>query len=134
MGHFRDMMLQSHRGWALSILAAALLLRLIVPAGWMPGTAADGSMQIELCTGQGVVKAWVGHDGQIKDNVPSQSSIDQPCAFAGLSMAIAHIEPVVVMPAMLASVVPGILLSRSISIGRGLAAPPPPATGPPATL
>jgi len=132
MGHIRDMSIRSHRLWALSILASALLLRLVVPAGWMPGTAADGSIRIELCTGQGVVEAWVDGDGKLHDQPAEKSANDQPCAYAGLGRAFAApVAPLLV--AAIAVPAPPILSPAPIvSIGRGLAAPPPPATGPPA--
>lgn len=116
---------------ALPLLLLALALRMLVPAGWMP--AADGR-GIELCTGMGVVKAWVDADGRIHRDAPAPEKPDQPCTFAGLSAPLlAGAGPVqlAAIPAMAAHLGERPLLVR---VGQGLAAPPPPATGPPATF
>ncbi len=116
---------------ALTLLAFALLSRVLVPAGWMP-TAADG-WKITLCTGMGVVEAWVDEDGNLRKDAPSGGKSDshQPCIFSGFGAAID-------MPPVFASVLSATLpmhvaLFRklTVSIGNGLAAPPPPQTGPP---
>lgn len=118
---------------ALAILGVALLLRVLIPTGWMPTHGADSVTRITLCTGMGAVEAWVDADGRIHDKQPHEKSgADQPCAFTGLAMAgdlpeIAAV-PVVARPA---DAPPPAAWARA-SIGHGLAAPPPPSTGPPA--
>lgn len=118
---------------ALGLLALALLLRLLVPAGWMPATGSG--YQITLCTGMGAVSAWVGKDGQIHKGKPADSKTEQPCAFSGFSAALnlPMLDGLAIAPSIAASVV---LITKltAVTIGRGLAAPPPPQTGPPATL
>ncbi|WP_238475461.1 DUF2946 family protein [Sphingomonas cavernae] len=121
---------------ALWIVACALLLRILVPAGWMPSTSADGAMRITLCTGQGMVEAWVGKDGTLQDKAPQKSEpkTDQPCSFAGLGIAL-DAAPAIALDAPIFFVAAAaIALPAAVAIGRGLAAPPPPATGPPAIL
>jgi len=120
---------------AATLLACTLLLRLLVPAGWMPSAGADGLIRITLCTGEGRTAAWVDGEGKIHDKAPAQSSAhDQPCAFAGLATALdSAATPAIVPPERLALATPR-ALPPAVAIGRGLAAPPPPATGPPATL
>mgnify|MGYP003109473100 CR=1 FL=1 len=39
----------ARRNWCLLLIAAALLMRAVVPAGMMTGTDADGSITIEIC-------------------------------------------------------------------------------------
>jgi hypothetical protein len=117
---------------ALGLLTLALLMRLIVPAGWMP-TAGNG-YAITLCTGAGTVSAWIDADGKLHKGEPADTASDHSCAFAGFAGALD-------LPATGALALPilpatAILVARpfAVDIGRGLAAPPPPQTGPPATL
>jgi hypothetical protein len=112
----------------LAILAAVLVLRVLVPQGWMPVHTAQG-WQITICTGTGPMQMTMpelpGHHHQ--DHVPG----DHPCTFAGFALALDRAAPpILVLPPLSFS---GwlIVAGRSIAIGRGLAAPPPPATGPP---
>jgi hypothetical protein len=118
---------------ALAILGVALLLRVVIPTGWMPAHGADGVTRITLCTGMGAVEAWVDADGAIHDKKPHEkSSADQPCAFTGLAMA-GDLPAIAALPAALAPSIAAPPAARSrASIGHGLAAPPPPSTGPPA--
>ncbi|AHE56627.1 hypothetical protein [Sphingomonas sanxanigenens] len=122
---------------ALLLVACALLLRIAIPAGWMPSTGADGLIRITLCTGQGQMEAWVDGDGRIHDRKPGKSEpkTDHPCAFAGLIVPALDAAPIDT-PLRFArgdGVVPA-FAHEVVAIGHGLAAPPPPPTGPPAFL
>lgn len=125
-----------NRALALWILATALMLRILVPTGWMPMVGADGMTRITLCTGEGRVVAWVDRSGDVhKQGTPkSDPRHDQPCAFSGLALAVADAPPptIVASHAILADQPDS--FPAIISIGRGLSAPPPPATGPPITV
>lgn len=137
MGTIRTRLTRENRAFALWIVACALMLRILVPAGWMPGTGADGALRITLCTGQGMVEAWVDGNGAIHDKAPQKSEprTDQPCSFAGLgAAALAEPAPMVLDAPRFAAATILLPIPASIAIGRGLAAPPPPAIGPPATL
>ena len=115
--------------WAL-LFAGALLARLASPSGWMPEASATGAHLVP-CDGMAPAMpramagmAHHGHDGKT-------SAADHPCAFAGVGLALAEPLPPPPLPAPSpARVVPSFLHS-AVTIGRGLAAPPPPATGPP---
>jgi hypothetical protein len=121
------------RGIACALLALALLLRLVVPAGWMP--AAGGGYAITLCTGAGVSRAWVDAEGKVHKGEPGKAAPDHQCVFAGFSAALDAPPLAGALLAPLAAVEALPPLARSaVAIGRGLAAPPPPATGPPASL
>ena len=124
--------------WIL-LLASALLLRLAVPAGWMPVSGADGTY-LTICdgmapqdssahTGMGAHHKALDHRGH--DSGHDRG--DHPCVYAGLGLALdAARLPVAVLPAALAVLIqsrPHILAS----VGQGLAAPPPPSTGPPSS-
>lgn len=125
----------SHRHWLLAFIVLALAVRALVPAGWMP-TFADGRTTITLCTGAGMVEAWVDEDGKIHKEQPAGSTThNQPCAFAGLG-AVADIPMAAAMVAQpLAYSAPSLAFdAANIAIGLGLAAPPPPAIGPPTLI
>jgi hypothetical protein len=111
-----------------AVLTAVLLLRVLIPQGWMPVETERG-WQITICTGTGPMEmtlpAVPGEHHQ--DHAPG----DHPCTFAGFALALDRaMPPMLALPPVR---VAGWLIAagRSITIGRGLAAPPPPATGPP---
>jgi hypothetical protein len=121
-----------------AILLAAHFMRIAVPQGWMPMQTADG-WRITLCSGSGPMEMApqmampVMHAmPQGHDHRPDHGTAEHPCAFSALAMALAEpVAPTLDVPAPLPVARPaGIALA--VTIGRGLAAPPPPATGPPA--
>ncbi len=125
---------------ALAVLACALALRLLIPAGWMPVADAQG-LHLVLCSGSGPLELPVAphamagmahHHGHGQHDHHHQGMPDHPCAFAGLGLALT--DPVLPAIAPVQLVVETLLapLPTAVSIGRGLAAPPPPPTGPPA--
>jgi hypothetical protein len=121
--------------WLLSIMVLALAVRMIIPTGWMPSMIA-GKATITLCTGAGMVEVWVDADGKIhKDSPAKKSANDQPCAFAGLSAAAdaSSYTELSLEPALPPQSVPVAVLT-GVAIGLGLAAPPPPAIGPPTLI
>ena len=141
-------LVRNHR--CLSSLASlfaltAVLLRVLLPAGFMmapSGNALAGAIPIVLCTGKGNVEAWLGADGTIidqteastdqrPDHAPGDDGKHGDCVFAHAATAIA--------PGSIATVVQPVShyqerpseQVRDLVPGRGLAAPPPPATAPP---
>jgi hypothetical protein len=57
------------------LLLAALLLRALMPLGWMPGSAQLGQAAWIICTADGLIQHGTpGHDGSHQHQ--------QPCAFA----------------------------------------------------
>jgi len=123
-----------HRfGWLL-LVVAALLARSIAPEGWMPVANAAGGIEITVCNGLGADDRMVlAPDGKLHHKAPADNQGgDHPCAFAGLGIADAP-PPVlaVAAPAFSAPAIP-VPDRTPLAPGRGLAAPPPPATGPPA--
>lgn len=75
-----------HRVLAAWLVAFALLMKVLVPSGYMFGRSA-GSMTIELCSGFGpqsramAMPGMAGHG----DEKQKHGKAEQPCAFAGLS-------------------------------------------------
>lgn len=68
------------------LLLAALLLRGLVPVGFMPAFAADGGFSIVLCTPQGMLELETGGEH------PTSSALDGPCEF-GLALGMAALSP-----------------------------------------
>ncbi|THD34787.1 MAG: hypothetical protein E7773_14080 [Sphingomonas sp.] len=118
----------------LMLLVGVLLARGLTPEGWMPVAGAAGGIEIALCNGMGPDDTMVlTPDGKLHHKAPANGqSGDHPCAFAGLGIAdAAPPVPVIVAPPSPVDAAPA--LAKIIATpGRGLAAPPPPATGPPA--
>lgn len=121
-------------------LAVSLLVKLLVPTGWMP--VFDGRhIWLEMCGSFGppppamqeamaeAAHRMAGHDDG-SGNQRDKTSPDQPCAYAGLSFAAldAFVQPLAPPPIVAVVLVPAMLMA---AVGRGLAAPPPPSTGPP---
>lgn len=115
------------------LFALAVLMRLLVPAGWMPAT--DRGFAITLCTGDGATQAWIDERGNVQKGKPAGQQMSHDCLFSGFSAALDLTSPAGTPAAMLDIFGPMPHLARVVvAIGRGLAAPPPPATGPPSSL
>ena len=128
----------SPRLLASAMLACALLLRLLVPAGWMPVRDATG-LHLTICTGTGPMAmpmapgTTAGPMAGMAHHMPGdqQGIPEHPCAFAHHGLAVAAPRlPALVRPLAPVALLPAGLATR-VAIGRGLAAPPPPPTGPP---
>jgi hypothetical protein len=125
----------SKRNWLIAFVVLALALRILFPSGWMPSFV-DGRATITLCTGAGMVEAWVDAGGKIHKQSPAKKGTgDQPCAFAGLGAAAD--VPALDLISLPLPFAPQLLPNNGVTalaIGYGLAAPPPPATAPPALI
>jgi hypothetical protein len=107
----------------------AILLRVVIPQGMML-TPSAGGIVMTLCSGvadgQKQIVVDLGHGKK------PAGDHQQPCDFAVASAAAVHsIAPVVAPPLAIPLLFVTAPLA-GVSIGRGLAAPPPPSTGPPA--
>ena len=126
MTAIRSLLAQRHG--AVLLCAAALLLRLIVPTGYMIGDV-GGHMAITLCPGTAAATAPAhgSHDHRGREH-----GADLPCAFSGLSTAgLAAVDPAL-LAAFIAFVMATGLVAPALSRP---AAPPhlrPPLRGPPA--
>jgi hypothetical protein len=119
------------RNMCITLLFAALAMRALVPTGWMP--SANSAFAITLCTGIDTQTVWLGKDGTVHKQDPSKGKTteNQPCAFAGLGMS-ADVSNDVAFNFVHATATDYIVRAPlEVSVGQGLAAPPPPATGPP---
>ena len=118
----------------LVLIACAMLLRVLIPAGWMPTTGADGMARISICTGMGAETAWIDHDGKIHKDAPTGSHHDpQPCGFGVLGLGLDE-TPALILPLPAIAAAAALIARQSLSVGHGLAAPPPPSTGPPSLI
>lgn len=119
-------------GWLL-LLVAVLLARSVAPEGWMPVVNAAGGIEIAVCNGTGPDDRMVlSPDGKLHHKAPGKTQPgDHACTFSGLGVADAP-PPALALdtPAIAPQAMPE-LHRVHLSPGRGLAAPPPPATGPP---
>lgn len=124
------------RRWALCLVACALLLRMFVPAGWMPQANAAG-ITLSWCDETGTrtavpeeAKALLAKAmGEPKHS--EKKTGDGACAFAGAAQPLTFVEAIA-LP--LPAVEPTTMLPTQLPVspGCGLAAPPPHSTGPPA--
>ena len=113
----------------------ALALQLMFPAGFMaaePGQA--HGLPIVICTAQGqTVADWTvpaPHDG--RNHAPAKSMAG--CPFAGHAVASDPPAPTVLATPVAFTALPAPARAWTVVPGRGLAAPPPPAIGPPQTV
>lgn len=141
MHALRSLVAARHRLF-LVLFACALALRLAVPAGWMPVAQADGWVRLALCPGaapiatQPMAHTMQAMHGGTHEHAPDRHDHDRgdhapPCAFTGLAFAVA-LPDLASAPTLLPVAVSSPVTRHVLaSIGRGLAAPPPPQTGPP---
>lgn len=114
---------------ALLLATLALVFRVAVPTGFMVGAGAAGP-SIVICSGSGPMTMSL--PGIPAKNDGKTDKADHPCVFAA-----AHIAAPAAFPASDAIVLraaPAAPLAPigDLRPGLGLAAPPPPKTGPPA--
>jgi len=130
-----------YRGLAVALLVCALAMRMLVPSGFM--IAPGQGVTLILCPGQGAMPMAMPHDmagmampGHDMGKHPGDKHQDKgdnlPCAFSPVGatanlVSVAHPVP----PRAVAATAPT-LFRIFAQPGLGLAAPPPPKTGPPA--
>src|SRR6478752_7235787 len=96
-----------HRALAGWIVAAALLMKLLIPAGYMPGMSGN-SMIIQICSGYGPMTLNMPIPGKEQGQDHQQSKAEMPCAFSGLSApTLAAADPVLLALAILFVMVMG---------------------------
>jgi hypothetical protein len=125
MGEYRQA--QSwRRGVSLALVFAALILKILVPQGYMVATS-GGSVAVVVCTGHGPLVTR----GTGKSNGPIKAGADAPCAFAAGGPPIPSAVAAVIEPREFAWAIARVDRAADLVPGRGLAAPPPPAQAPP---
>lgn len=136
-----------YRGLAVVLLVCALAMRMLVPSGFMiaPGQGAT----LILCPGQGAMPmamphemagmAMPGHDmGKSGDKHQGDKHQDKgdnlPCAFSPVGATANLVSLAHPMPPVAVTAIAPTLFRIFAQPGLGLAAPPPPKTGPPALV
>ena len=128
----------------------ALVVRAVIPAGFMlapPGQGVAGPIPIVLCTEGGTIEALLAADGSI---VEDGAAADDPAGDPGHSDDGVDHAACVFAQGATATAPDGFPASEAVSAaaidapaggialdlvpGRGLAAPPPPATAPPVLI
>jgi hypothetical protein len=112
----------------------ALAMRVIIPSGYMPSS--ERGFALTICAGMDTQTVWMDKSGKLHKEDPSKGkSVEhQPCAFAGPAIVAdfpANALQIAMPPVAL---VAPVFAKREVSIGSGLAAPPPPAIGPPSYI
>jgi hypothetical protein len=122
------------RNIAAALILLALALRVVIPSGFMPSS--ERGFALTICTGMDTQTVWMDSKGKLHKEDPSKGkSVEhQPCAFAGTAIALdGHAPDIHIALAPVALAIP-IFAKREVSVGAGLAAPPPPAIGPPSYI
>jgi hypothetical protein len=119
------------RGACLALAFAALLVKLMVPVGFM---AAEGptaqAFPLVICTAQGRVALPAS-----TEHAPAhKSKADAPCAFAANAAPPAPAAIAILAAPFRAAPLAVREARADLQPGRGLAAPPPPSQGPPSVL
>jgi hypothetical protein len=125
-----------------AIALLAMLVRAVMPAGFMLAEAESANgryLTVDFCEGHGAVKRVLDVETRKlldPSDVPAEQHEGKaqhaPCVFAAVAplasplMAAEVVEFVIVRDAEFTVI-------RDIRPGRGIPAPPPPATGPPST-
>ena len=126
----------SRWGWsAWAVVALAVALRLTVLPGYMIATQPD-TLAVVMCTANGAVSQTIALDsGQA---APGKGDSEHPgktqvCPFATAGVALEALAAPIIVPGPrpVPTVLPPV---RTALVGHGLAAPPPPSTGPPLSL
>lgn len=132
-----------HIGWwgrtGLALVAFALLVRIMVPAGFMAAPDDLGRAGIVICTGDGTMSLSVDADGTVRktplgDDHRDKSQGDHPCAFAGAATPLDQPHLTLVRATFVATSDVQAARPAHQRPGLGLAAPPPPTTGPPVRI
>lgn len=118
----------SYRYWAVLLLSLALLIKALMPAGFMPVMTAK-SITVELCSSPGAKSIQI----HIPLETPSSGAdeSDQSCAFAGLGLqGLAGADPLLITQALVFAYTVA-LLSADLRLPQHESYLRPPLRGPP---
>lgn len=113
------------------LLSFALFAKALIPSGWMP--SGERAFEISVCTGAETHSLWLDKYGKLHKQDPSdkEGEKDGSCPYAAMVFS-ADLHAATPIAGGFALAFPGVTAPLAeVSIGHGLAAPPPPQTGPP---
>tara|TARA_R110000868_G_scaffold212918_3_gene462808 strand:- start:7069 stop:7473 length:405 start_codon:yes stop_codon:yes gene_type:complete len=94
----------ANRPFACAVLALALLMKIVMPAGFMP-TVSNGQIVVSICSGTGpmtMVMTIPGLGQEKSEGDGHHGKAEQPCAFSGLSApSLAAADPILLAAAIL---------------------------------
>lgn len=130
--------LLAQRQLAVLLCAATLLLKLLVPTGYMIDSN-HGRIAITMCSGTGPVTAMMampGMHGDASDHGKSKDhgKAEMPCAFSGLSAAVLDAVDAIQLAALVAFIMAIGLAGVLLPAPSGPAYLRPPLRGPPTLL
>jgi hypothetical protein len=119
------------RNLSAALILLALAIRVVMPSGFMP--SAERGFALTICTGMDSRTIWLDSKGTLHKEDPTKGKTveHQPCPFVATAMALDVPATDTHMAAALVSTAISVFARREVSVGTGLAAPPPPAIGPP---
>lgn len=126
--------LPRHRRLAAWLVALALVMKMLVPSGYMLSTSA-GSITVQLCSGYGPQEMVMAMPGMADhgDKKQDHGKAEQTCAFAGLSApSLAGADPIrlAIVLAFIIATIFGLPSPSAVSVPAFLR---PPLRGPPVT-
>lgn len=115
-------------------LLSALLLRALLPPGFMLADTAQQGVKVVLCSAHGLIEVTVDPvTNEVRTEPAEQNKksdkADPPCAFSAIAKLAPPPANSTYMPRLVSA--PHAAPSFDVRPGRGLSAPPPPQTGPP---
>jgi len=125
-----------------AIALLAMLVRAIIPAGYMLAEADTGAgryLTVEMCDGHASKAQVIDLDtgktidlSKLPKNAKSESET-APCVFAGVTAIDVPVATAELVEFRVSHQV-DLTVVRDLRPGRGIAAPPPPSTGPPSLI
>lgn len=119
------------RGLLAALLPLVLLMRIVAPAGFMP-VASDGKLVVQLCTSSGPKTMVLDIQRDAPTPGDKHQTDESPCSFSGgfAGGIIEAAPPAILLPTLALQRLPQGAAIADLTVHR-LAAPPPPAIGPP---
>ena len=120
------------RSLTIFAVACALILRALVPTGWMPAPE-HGAFAVRPCPAADPAPAMqMAHNGGHSDHGPDHKDRhDGDCSFSPLLAGFAPASVHGVIQPLPAAAIANSSIPSAVDLKTGAPAPPPPATGPP---
>lgn len=123
--------LGQHHWLCALLLGATLIVKALVPAGFMPAVS-NGVILVQICSGQGPQTIAMELPGKAGDHGEHKKA-EAPCAFTSLSSpTLAAADALLLAVALAFIIATGLRLPPRMILWRGIYLRPP-AIGPPAT-